>query len=317
MVNESLAEGTLGFCGKMEASIQFKSKGEQETMKFTKMHGIGNDYIYIDCFQEDVENPEELAIRLSDRHFGIGGDGIILILPSVVADCRMDMYNADGSRGKMCGNGIRCVAKYLFDQGMVEDANIRIETQSGIKNIKLNLRNGSLADITVDMGKPVLIPESIPVHWTGTGAGPSDRIIAETIDVGGQPVSVTCVSMGNPHTILFVDDVATAPVETLGRQIETLAMFPDCTNVEFIERVDDSTIRMRVWERGSGETLACGTGACASVVACVLNGKTKRNVCVKLTGGDLMISWDEKTGSVFMTGPAKKVFTGVVNTSEL
>ena len=286
-------------------------------MKFTKMHGIGNDYIYIDCFQENVVHPEELAIKLSDRHFGIGGDGIILILPSEVADCRMDMYNADGSRGKMCGNGIRCVAKYLFDQGMVEDANIRIETLSGIKNIRLNLRKGALADVTVDMGKPVLDPESIPVRWTGPKTGPADRILAETIQVGGQSVSITCVSMGNPHAILFVNDVATAPVESLGRQIETLSMFPDSTNVEFIERVDDSTIKMRVWERGSGETLACGTGACASVVACVLNGKTGREVRVQLKGGELMVSWDEKTDSVFMTGTATKVFTGEVDLANL
>jgi len=281
------------------------------------MHGIGNDYVYIDCFQEKVENPRELAILLSDRHFGIGGDGIILILPSQVADCRMDMYNADGSRGKMCGNGIRCVAKYLFDQGMVDNANIKIETLSGIKNIKLNLRNGLLHDITVDMGAPELIPESIPVRWKTPKTTSSDIILSEPIEVLGQTFLVTCVSMGNPHTVLFVEDAAAAPVEELGKIIEHLAIFPECTNVEFVEIIDDSTIRMRVWERGSGETLACGTGACASVVACVLNGKTKRDVCVKLIGGDLKISWDEKTGSVYMTGPAKKVFNGTVNIEEL
>lgn len=297
-------------------------------IKFMKMHGIGNDYIYIDCFQEKIDNPGEIAIKLSDRHFGIGGDGIVLILPSEVADCKMDMYNADGSQAKMCGNAIRCVAKYLFDQGMIEDIKVSIDTLSGIKKLKLNLRNGLLTDITVDMGAPILEPELIPVRYGKTKTGLSDArlkanglakmnltdiIISEPVDVDGKIYDITCVSMGNPHAIIFVDEVKTAPVEKIGGLIENLAIFPDRINVEFVEIIDDSTIKMRVWERGSGETLACGTGACASVVACVLNNKTKREVCVKLTGGELDINWDESKNTVFMTGPAKKVFHGYVD----
>ena len=336
-------------------------------MKFQKMHGIGNDYIYIDCFQEDVTNPEEIAIKLSDRHFGIGGDGVVLILPSEVAACKMDMYNADGSQGKMCGNAIRCVAKYLFDQGLVEDVNISIETLSGIKKVKLNLKNGLLFDVTVNMGEPILEPEQIPVNISkadlqflkeyspmsfdkntgtnnnnnasaiiNTSASKSNAsseneniasninvntnkktnanaIVSKPINVDGQIHLITCVSMGNPHAIIFVDDVNTAPVEKLGRVIENLPMFPDRINVEFVQIIDDANIKMRVWERGSGETLACGTGACASVVACVLNNRTKREVCVKLIGGELMINWDEKCNCLYMTGPAKKVFQGSVD----
>jgi len=293
-------------------------------MKFTKMHGTGNDYIYIDCFLETVENPEELAVKLSDRHFGIGGDGIILILPSQIADCRMDMYNADGSQGRMCGNGIRCVAGYLFDHRRVHGPEVTVETLSGIKRLKLNLENNSIVDITVDMGAPILVPkqipvqpEQIPVRWEKAKKDPSGFIVSEPIEIEGGTWLVTCVSMGNPHAVIFVDDVAAAPVERVGKILEHHPAFPEGTNVEFIEMVNDSTIKMRVWERGSGETLACGTGACASVVACVLNGKTKREVCVKLTGGDLKIFWDETDGSVYMTGPAKQVFTGEVDPDEL
>lgn len=284
------------------------------------MHGIGNDYIYIDCFQEKVQDPEELAIKLSDRHFGIGGDGLVLILPSEVADCKMDMYNADGSRGKMCGNAIRCVAKHLFDQGLVEDVKVSIETLSGIKKVRLNLKNGLLSDVTVDMGEPVLVPELIPVllpldaeSETESAIGSSNPIISESIKVDDEKFAITCVSMGNPHAVIFVEDVADAPVERIGKRIENLPVFPDRINVEFVEIVDEKTIRMRVWERGSGETLACGTGACASVVACVLNHKTGRNVRVILTGGELAISWDEHSNSLFMTGPARKVFHGYVD----
>lgn len=294
-------------------------------MKFTKMHGTGNDYIYIDCFEEKVENPAKLAVKLSDRHFGIGGDGIILIFPSAEADCRMDMYNADGSRGKMCGNGIRCVAAYMVDQKRINKTEMTVETQSGIKKIRLNLKNGMLQDVTVNMGAPVLTPELIPVrperisdHGMNIKKDPAGGyIVSEPISTEYGTLFITCVSMGNPHAILFVDDVASAPVEKVGRYLEHHPAFPEGTNVEFIELIDDETVRMRVWERGSGETLACGTGACASVVACVLNGKTKRQVRVRLTGGDLGISWDEKDGSVYMTGPAKRVFTGEVDPDEL
>lgn len=274
-------------------------------MKFYKMHGIGNDYIYIDCFQETIKNPPELAIRVSDRHFGVGGDGLVLILPSDVADCKMDMYNADGSRGKMCGNAIRCVAKFLFDQGRIENTAVTVETLSGIKKLKLNLENGKLKDVTVNMGAPDFTPGEVLADPKG-----NDPVISKNYLFDGTPVDLTMVSMGNPHSVLFVDSVECAPVEELGRKIEMSPIFRDRTNVEFIEIVDDSTIKMRVWERGSGETWACGTGACAAVAACVVNGKTKRDVCVKLTGGDLRISWDEKTGDIYMTGPATSVFYG-------
>ncbi|MHB1483402.1 MAG: diaminopimelate epimerase [Saccharofermentanales bacterium] len=275
-------------------------------MKFYKMHGIGNDYIYIDCFQEKVDNPGELAIKLSDRHFGIGGDGIVLILPSDIADCKMDMYNADGSQGRMCGNAIRCVAKYLFDQGLVEEVKVAIETLSGVKQVKLNFKGGTLADVTVDMGEPGL-----------SEAYMADGSVIEQIEAGGETYEVTNVSMGNPHAVVFVDDVDSTPVEKIGRAIENHPCYPDRTNVEFVEVIDDSTIKMRVWERGSGETLACGTGACASVVASALNGRTKRDACVKLRGGDLKISWDEAKNIVMMTGAVKKVFYGFVEPKEL
>lgn len=275
-------------------------------MKFYKMHGIGNDYIYIDCFQEKVDNPGELAIKLSDRHFGIGGDGIVLILPSEIADCKMDMYNADGSQGRMCGNAIRCVAKYLFDQGLVDEVKVAIETLSGVKQVRLNFKGGTLADVTVDMGEPGL-----------SAAYVSGGNVTERIEAGGETYDVTNVSMGNPHAVVFVDDVDSTPVEKIGKAIENHPNYPDRTNVEFVEVIDDSTIKMRVWERGSGETLACGTGACASVVASALNGRTKRDACVKLRGGDLMISWNEDGNRVMMTGAVKKVFYGFVEPSDL
>ncbi|MHB8961925.1 MAG: diaminopimelate epimerase [Saccharofermentanales bacterium] len=277
-------------------------------MKFYKMHGTGNDYVYIDCFSETIEDPARLAVKISDRHFGVGSDGLILIKPSDVADCFMDMYNADGSRGKMCGNGIRCVARYLYDQGMAENSAVTIETLSGIKHLRLNIRQGKLLDITVDMGEPVLVPQDIPLLWPGTSP-----LVSEDLDVGGRRLQITCVSMGNPHTVIFVDDVDDTPVEEIGRIIENLPMYPDKTNVEFIQIIDRQTMKMRVWERGSGETMACGTGACASVVAAVLNGRTDREVLVHLRGGDLKIEWQEKTGTVHMTGPASRVFFGYID----
>lgn len=285
-------------------------------IKFYKMHGIGNDYIYFDCFSEKVENPKEMAVLLSDRHFGIGGDGIVLIKPSKVADCMMDMYNADGSQGKMCGNAIRCVAKFLHDNKMTDKDLVTIETLSGIKTIKLNFESGLLKDMTVNMGRPILIPIQIPVNWSRSLVNHENYIISETINADGQDFEITCVSMGNPHAIVFVDSVDNAPVEKIGKIIENMPIFPDRINVEFVEVIDDETVKMRVWERGSGETLACGTGACATLVACVLNGKTKRNAKVCLTGGELLINWNEETDDVFMTGPAKFAFYGFVDMAD-
>lgn len=273
--------------------------------EFVKMHGTGNDYVYIDCFDQTIDEPSRLAVKLSDRHFGIGGDGIILIRPSDKADCFMDMYNADGSRGKMCGNGIRCVARYLSDNGIVKGETVRIDTLSGIKILRLN-KSGSIVDsITVDMGRPVLDPAEIPVLVSGPGP-----VTGHEIEAGGIKYKATFVSMGNPHAVLFVSETSSAPVAEIGRLIENNTLFPEGANVEFIKVIDRNSIAMRVWERGSGETLACGTGACASVVASVLNGYTDRKVTVHLLGGVLDIEWDEVSGSVYMTGEAVKVFSG-------
>ncbi|MDD2392747.1 MAG: diaminopimelate epimerase [Eubacteriales bacterium] len=273
--------------------------------EFVKMHGTGNDYVYIDCFDQTIDEPSRLAVKLSDRHFGIGGDGIILIRPSDKADCFMDMYNADGSRGKMCGNGIRCVARYLSDNGIVKGETVRIDTLSGIKILRLN-KSGRIVDsITVDMGRPVLDPAGIPVLVSGPGP-----VTGHEIEAGGIKYKATFVSMGNPHAVLFVSETSSAPVAEVGKLIENNTLFPEGANVEFIKVIDRNSIAMRVWERGSGETLACGTGACASVVASVLNGYTDRKVTVHLLGGDLYIEWDEVSGSVYMTGEAVKVFSG-------
>ncbi len=274
-------------------------------IRFTKMHGAGNDYVYIDCFSERIDDPAGLAVRISDRHFGVGSDGLILIRPSDKADCFMDMYNADGSRGKMCGNGIRCVAKYLYDQGMIENAAVTVDTLSGLRHLKLNLRQGRLDSVTVNMGTPVLVPADVP--FLGGGGSPAVDV---DLDTGRGTVRVTCVSMGNPHAVIFVGDADAAPVEEIGRLIENHPLFPERTNVEFVEVTDRASLKVRVWERGSGETLACGTGACASAVAAVLGGRTDRDVLVRLRGGDLKVRWDEKTGDVFLTGPAVNVFYG-------
>ena len=277
-------------------------------IRFYKMHGIGNDYVYIDCFNETVHDPSALAVAVSDRHFGVGSDGLILIRPSDVADCFMDMYNADGSRGRMCGNGIRCVARYLYDQGMVESPSVTIETLSGIRHLKLNFDGGCLRDITVDMGVPVLSPADIPALW-----GSEDPLVSVPVQAGPHAVELTAVSMGNPHAVLFVGSVEDADVEGVGRAVESHPMFPEKVNVEFVEILDRGTVRMRVWERGSGETMACGTGACASVVAGVLGGRLDREVLVHLRGGDLTVRWDAGTGTVHMTGPAVQTFFGYLN----
>ncbi len=275
-------------------------------MKFTKMQGAGNDYIYVDCFKETVENPQETAIKISDRHFGVGSDGLILIYPSKVADFKMTMYNADGSEGKMCGNGIRCVAKYVYDFGLTDKTELKIETLSGIKTLKLNIKDKKVDTVQVDMGSPILVPEQIPVKFEG------EIMVDEAVAVNGLEYHLTCVSMGNPHAVVFVDNIKILNLEKIGPDFEQHKIFPDKVNTEFIHIIDKNTIEMRVWERGSGETLACGTGACASVVACVLNGLTGDEVLVHLLGGDLKIKYDREKNTVLMTGPAELVCTGEI-----
>lgn len=273
-------------------------------MKFTKMQGLGNDYVYVNCFEETVENPSEVAVKVSDRHFGIGSDGLILIKPSSVADFEMEMYNADGSRGEMCGNGIRCVAKYVYDYGLTDKTSISVETLGGIKYLDLTVEEGKVSLVKVDMGKPIFNPAQIPVVAKG------ERVVDESIEVGNRTYHMTCVSMGNPHAVVFVDDVENLPMEKIGPLFENHERFPRRVNTEFVKVLDEKTAQMRVWERGSAETLACGTGACAVAVACSLNGLTGDEVTVKLLGGDLQIHWDKEKDTVFMTGPAKIVFDG-------
>lgn len=275
-------------------------------MKFIKMHGAGNDYIYFNCFEENVNNPEELSIQLSDRHFGIGGDGIVLICPSDIADAKMRMFNADGSEGKMCGNAIRCVGKFLYDNKIVQDEELSIETLSGIKKLKMKITNGVAVAARVDMGKAILKPSLIPVLLDG------DNIINRQVEIGGTTHKITCVSMGNPHCIVFVDDVDNLNLPLIGEQFENSEIFPERVNTEFVQVLDRQHLKMRVWERGSGETLACGTGACATVVAATLCGHCDKGMPVEvlLRGGTLAIEYTDE--SVFMTGEAKKVFTGEI-----
>ncbi len=277
-------------------------------MKFTKMQGLGNDYIYVNCFREDIKHPCELAKRLSDRHFGIGSDGLILIKPSRTADLKMEMYNADGSAGNMCGNGIRCVAKYAYENGLTEKTKLSVETASGIKKLELTLEDGKVKLVCVDMGAPILNPDKIPVI-----AKTQDPIIGRSILAGDREYAMTCVSMGNPHCVVLVEDVDNFPLEQIGPLFERHSLFPERINTEFVRVIDEKTLQMRVWERGSGETLACGTGACAAAVAGVLNGWTNETVTVKLAGGDLLISWDKEKNTVYMTGPAETVYEGEIN----
>ena len=276
-------------------------------MKFTKMHGIGNDYVYVNCFTETVEDPEKVAKFVSDRHFGIGSDGLILIRPSETADFEMDMYNSDGSRGAMCGNGIRCVAKYVYDYGLTDKTSIRVSTRSGIKQLELTVEDGKVSQVKVDMGAPILEASRIPVR------SGQERVISQPITVQGREFEMTCVSMGNPHCVVPVKDVDGLDLEKIGPCFEHHTCFPDRVNTEFIRVIDRNTVQMRVWERGAGETWACGTGACAVAVACILNGWTEEEVLVKLRGGDLKIHWDKKKNTVFMTGPATVVFDGEIN----
>lgn len=275
-------------------------------MKFTKMHGLGNDYVYVNCFKEKVDNAPEVSIKVSDRHFGIGSDGLILIKPSEVADFRMDMYNADGSQAEMCGNGIRCVGKYVYDYGLTDKTRVAIETLAGIKYLDLHVENGKVATITVNMGSPILTATEVPV------VSDKEQVVDETIVVQGKEYKMTCVSMGNPHCIVYVDDTKNFPLEEVGPAFENHEVFPKRVNTEFIEIIDRKTVNMRVWERGSGETLACGTGACASTVACILNGLTEDEITLHLLGGDLLVRWDKEENLVYMTGPATVVFDGEI-----
>ena len=280
-------------------------------MKFTKMQGCGNDYVYVDCTKEALPNPEQASIFVSDRHFGIGSDGLILINPSKVADFEMAMYNADGSRSEMCGNGIRCVGKYVYDHGLTDKTTVTIETLAGIKTLELHVENGKVASVRVNMGRPELHAAKVPVTF------PEETMIDEPMEIDGTIYQVTCVSMGNPHCVIFMDeDVRQLDLEELGPKFESHVIFPKRTNTEFCNLLDKQHIRMRVWERGSGETLACGTGACATAVAAVLNGYTDNKVELQLRGGNLLIEYDRDAEEVYMTGPATTVFEGEIDLPE-
>ena len=274
-------------------------------MKFTKMHGIGNDYIYFNCLDNDIKDPNGLSIALSDRHFGVGGDGIVMIMRSEIADFRMRMFNADGSEGKMCGNATRCIGKYVYEKGLTDKTEFTLETLGGIKVLKLNVSDGKVISVTVDMGKAILKPADIPVLLDG------DCIVSKKTILAGKEHEITCVSMGNPHCVIFTKDIDNLILEKIGPVYENDPIFPERVNTEFVEIIDNKTLKMRVWERGSGETWACGTGASAVCVAAVLNGicDYDTDVLVKLRGGDLTINY-KKDGTVYMTGPATFVFDG-------
>lgn len=270
-------------------------------IKFTKMQGLGNDYVYIDTIHQNIENRTYLAQFVSNRNFGVGSDGLILVEKSNVADFKMTMFNSDGSQAEMCGNGIRCVAKFVYDKGLTDKTNLKIETLAGIKILLLNVKDGKVETVRVDMGEPILEPTKIPVMAT------TNHVKIEAYD---KKIDFTCVSMGNPHAVTIVDDVKNFDVKKYGKDIEVNKIFPQKANIEFAEIVDRNTIKMRVWERGTGETLACGTGSCATAVACALNGVTDRNVVIELLGGNLEIEWNENDNHVYMTGPAVTVFEG-------
>ncbi len=274
-------------------------------MKFTKMQGCGNDYVYVNAFEEQVADIPGTAIKMSDRHFGVGSDGLVLILPSEEQDFRMRMFNADGSEAEMCGNAIRCVGKYVFDHGMTHQTTVTIQTEAGVKVLELTVEEGQVTYARVDMGEPILTASEVPVVSELT------PVVGELMVVDQRAYAMTCVSMGNPHAITFVDEITDGHVHGVGPKLEIHAAFPRKTNVEFVKVIDKDTLEMRVWERGSGETLACGTGACATLVAAVLNGKSNRKAAVNLIGGQLIIEWDEATNHVFMSGPAVTVFEGV------
>lgn len=275
-------------------------------MRFTKMHGIGNDYVYVNCFTETVEDAAKTALFVSDRHFGIGSDGLILIKPSMRADFEMDMYNSDGTQGAMCGNGIRCVAKYVYDYGLTDKTHISIDTKSGIKYLDLIIKDGKVALVKVNMGAPELCAKKIPI------ISEKERVIREPVAIDGEVYEMTGVSMGNPHAVVYIEDVKGLNIDQIGPKFEHHISFPDRVNTEFVHVIDKNTLEMRVWERGAGETLACGTGACAAAVASILNGYAQNDITVKLLGGELIISWDQKENLVYMTGPATVVFDGEI-----
>lgn len=280
--------------------------GRYMKFKFTKMHGCGNDYVYVNGFTETIEDPEQAAIFVSDRHKGIGSDGLIMILSSDVADFKMKMYNADGSEGAMCGNGVRCIAKYVYDYGLTDKTTVSLETNAGIKQLYLTVENGKVSMVRVDMGHPILTAKEIPV------VAESEQVIDAPIEVGGISYHMTCVSMGNPHAVVFVPETERLPLHEIGPLFEHHKAFPDRVNTEFVQILDRKNVNMRVWERGSGETLACGTGTCATVVACVLNDLTENEITVHLRGGDIIVSYDRNTDVVTMTGPATVVFDGEI-----
>ena len=273
-------------------------------MKFTKMHGCGNDYVYVNLFEESIEDPAALSVKVSDRHFGIGSDGLITIGPSDKADFRMRFYNADGSEAEMFGNRIRCVAKYVYDHHLTDQQEICVETGAGVKTLQLTVEDGKVTKVRVDMGQPMLKPEDIPVLAEG------GQVVNEPITAAGKEWRMTCVSMGNPHAVIFVDDVSSFDLETYGPVFENHERFPKRINTEFVQIISRTEAAMRVWERGSAETLACGTGTCASVMACILNGLTDNEVLVHLRGGDLLITYDPESRHIFMTGPATEVYCG-------
>ena len=282
-------------------------------MKFTKMHGTGNDYVYINCFVETVDHPEEFAIKVSNRHFGVGSDGLVLIYPSDVADFKMMMYNSDGSASEMCGNGIRCVGKYVFDYGLTDKRKITVETLGGIKTLKLIVDKRKVVQVKVDMGTPILEPRKIPIKLEG------ETVVGQSIEVAGENYKITGVSMGNPHVVVFLHEMECflnkqslkmLPLKNIGPSFEYHKLFPNRINTEFVEVMDRKNVKMRVWERGAGETMACGTGACAAAVACALNGLTDDVVKVHLLGGELLIEWNREENVVYMTGPAITVFDG-------
>ncbi len=277
-------------------------------LQFTKMHGLGNDYVYMDAINQKIENRSELAKFVSDRHFGIGSDGLILICPSEKADFKMQMFNQDGSEAEMCGNGIRCVGKFVYDKGLTKKETITVETLAGIKTLVMTAKNGKIETARVDMGEPILEPEKIPVI---SNENPVKNL---KLEVENKDFTFTCVSMGNPHAVTFIkEDVNKFDICKYGAKLEVNKAFPKKANIEFINVIDDKTLKMRVWERGAGETLACGTGACAVTVSAILNGYTKRAVTVHLLGGDLKIEWNKNDNHVYMTGPATTVFEGKID----
>lgn len=288
-------------------NIQMESYSKECRMiRFTKMHGAGNDYIYVDATRSEPEDPESLAVAVSDRHFGVGSDGLVLILPSSVADFRMRMFNSDGSEAEMCGNATRCIGKYVYEKGLTDKTSLTLETKGGIRHLTLHLGEGRVKEVTVDMGEPVLAPELVPVKSAG-----QDCKIAETETIGDREYAITAVSMGNPHAVIFVDEITDDLVLGQGPLLECADIFPRKSNIEFAKIMDRRNIEMRVWERGAGETLACGTGACATAVAAVLNGLADRDVTLHLRGGKLHICWNADTGHVLMTGPACFICDGI------